>query len=86
MLAPLKVGLYFSSPRCLGEAVRDKEKLFRILELFVQSYDPPGAAALWKHKVMVFVGGKKYGSMNGMVSKVECQGCGLYEWLITCFS
>lgn len=59
MLAPLKVGLYFSSPRCLGEAMRDKEKLFRILELFVQSCDPPGAAALWKYKVMVFVGGKK---------------------------
>lgn len=53
------MGLYFYHPQCLGEAVRDKEKLFRITELFVLSRSPLGTAALWKHKVMVFVGGKK---------------------------
>lgn len=42
-----------------GEVVKDKEKVFRIIELSVLSCGLLGTVALWKHKVMVFVGGKK---------------------------
>lgn len=52
-------GFYFYHPQCLRKVVRVKEKLFRITELFVLSRGLPGTASLWKHKVMVFVGGKK---------------------------
>lgn len=53
------MGFYFYHPEYLRKVVRDKEKLFRITELFVLSRGLPGTAALWKHQVMVFVGGKK---------------------------